>query len=280
MPPIAITLILHDGNPLGIRTAQIGNSLIRAALVPRAILRDAGNIPFLTNRGIYFLCSAQKDDGAYDVYIGKSNNVFSRVTQHLRDENKGYWNYAVCFTSNDNSLSSTHADLLEGMFYARLNEVDRTNLHNEQVPQIIDSPQHDIITTDNFAQDIEILIGALGIPLFTPISRASNKTLYHCKRQGIHASGYYTEEGFLVLKDSTAKKEWAPHVQRERAARELLVEEGVLQDEGEILKFAEDHLFSSPSQAAVFVLARSANGWTEWVDKNGKTLTDNERTED
>ncbi|MFR1716682.1 MAG: DUF4357 domain-containing protein [Butyricicoccus sp.] len=30
--------------------------------------------------------------------------------------------------------------------------------------------------------------------------------------------------------------------------------------------------FSSPSAAACFVLGASANGWTEWKDKSGRTL--------
>ncbi|NBX51527.1 DUF4357 domain-containing protein, partial [bacterium] len=34
--------------------------------------------------------------------------------------------------------------------------------------------------------------------------------------------------------------------------------------------------FSSPSAAAAIVLARSANGWTEWKTKEGSTLKDGE----
>lgn len=29
---------------------------------------------------------------------------------------------------------------------------------------------------------------------------------------------------------------------------------------------------NSPSTAAMFCLGRSANGWTEWTDKDGNTL--------
>ncbi|MEC4176867.1 DUF4357 domain-containing protein [Adlercreutzia sp. R7] len=31
--------------------------------------------------------------------------------------------------------------------------------------------------------------------------------------------------------------------------------------------------FDSPSAAAVFVLVGSCNGWTEWVDESGRTLS-------
>jgi hypothetical protein len=38
--------------------------------------------------------------------------------------------------------------------------------------------------------------------------------------------------------------------------------------------FQQDHLFPSPSAAAALVLGESANGWVEWKDVNGVTLSD------
>ncbi|MDP2000873.1 MAG: DUF4357 domain-containing protein [Rhodoferax sp.] len=38
-----------------------------------------------------------------------------------------------------------------------------------------------------------------------------------------------------------------------------------------------DHLFSSPSMAAMAVMGRSANGWIEWKAANGKTLDEVKR---
>ncbi len=36
----------------------------------------------------------------------------------------------------------------------------------------------------------------------------------------------------------------------------------------------EDYQFSSPSAAASVILWRNANWWTEWKDKNGKTINE------
>ncbi|WP_339661723.1 DUF4357 domain-containing protein [uncultured Polaribacter sp.] len=36
--------------------------------------------------------------------------------------------------------------------------------------------------------------------------------------------------------------------------------------------FQQDYVCNSPSGAAAVVLARAANGWTEWKDKEGNTL--------
>jgi hypothetical protein len=41
--------------------------------------------------------------------------------------------------------------------------------------------------------------------------------------------------------------------------------------------FTRDHLFTSPSIAAMAVMGRSANGWIEWKAINGKTLDEVKR---
>ena len=45
----------------------------------------------------------------------------------------------------------------------------------------------------------------------------------------------------------------------------------------ETLRFAKDHIFPSPSQAAAVVLARNANGWLEWKYPDGRTLDEVKR---
>ena len=55
-------------------------------------------------------------------------------------------------------------------------------------------------------------------------------------------------------------------------ARKRLLEDGTLLKKGEVLEFTSDQLFNAPSTAAAVVLARRANGWIEWKDKEGVTL--------
>jgi len=50
------------------------------------------------------------------------------------------------------------------------------------------------------------------------------------------------------------------------------LEDGTLLKKGEVLEFTSDQLFNAPSTAAAVVLARRANGWIEWKDKEGVTL--------
>jgi hypothetical protein len=39
-----------------------------------------------------------------------------------------------------------------------------------------------------------------------------------------------------------------------------------------MLAFTRDHLFASPSKAALALMGRHANGWIEWKAANGRTL--------
>jgi hypothetical protein len=88
------------------------------------------------------------------------------------------------------------------------------------------------------------------------------------------------EDGFVVFEGSIARIEIAPSaVQSLRPQREKLLASGVLEERAGVYVFTQDFLFTSPSTAAAIVLGRSANGWLEWKDLEGKTLDDIFRTD-
>jgi hypothetical protein len=51
-----------------------------------------------------------------------------------------------------------------------------------------------------------------------------------------------------------------------------MIEAGEMRQEGNALIVVKDLLVSNPSKAAALLMGRSANGWTEWKTKDGKTL--------
>ena len=59
--------------------------------------------------------------------------------------------------------------------------------------------------------------------------------------------------------------------------REQLVNDGVMAAQNGLLVFTRDHLFPSPSTAAMAVMGRSANDWVEWKNPQGKTLDEVKR---
>lgn len=54
--------------------------------------------------------------------------------------------------------------------------------------------------------------------------------------------------------------------------RRQLVDDGVLVLDGPSYRLTRSYLFDSLSQAAATLLARNANGRTEWKDGQGRTL--------
>jgi hypothetical protein len=131
---------------------------------------------------------------------------------------------------------------------------------------------------DNF-ETLQVLVSTLGYPFFDEIQKPEKKDLLLCRGKGAEATGEYTEDGFVVFEGSTANLEevksargtWVSHI------REALLKSGVLVEQGGVYRFTKNHIFPSPSAAAVAVLARNANGWVEWKYSDGKTLDEVKR---
>ena len=77
-----------------------------------------------------------------------------------------------------------------------------------------------------------------------------------------------------VKKGSRARLENAPNFKEHnyKKLKEQLVKNGILKKEDKSLVFITDHDFASASAAAAIVLGRSADGPSEWKDKNGKSI--------
>jgi len=84
-----------------------------------------------------------------------------------------------------------------------------------------------------------------------------------------------TDQGYIVPKGSEAKKDLSPSTtDTYRSMRKKLLETKILVEGNDRLIFAEDAIFNSPSAASNMVLGRNSNGFTEWVNKDGKTFKD------
>lgn len=89
-----------------------------------------------------------------------------------------------------------------------------------------------------------------------------------CKGKDAFAEGEYTQNGFIVFGDSTCNLEESNSLQQHiREIRLELIKNGTLIKDGKVYKFIRDQIFNSPSAAACVILARSANGKTEWRGK-------------
>jgi hypothetical protein len=211
------------------------------------------------------------------VYIGEGEDCFKRIQDHNRK--KDFWSHCVVITTKTNEYTKTDVKYLEHYCLGQADKIGRFKTENgkdSQRPSIPETREHDLL--DNF-ETMKILLATLGYPLFEEKRKAkSTKELFYCKGKSATAQGEFTDDGLLVhtgskctLEESRTAGTWVSGL------RKNLLDDGVLKEIDGMLIFEKDHIFSSPSAAAVAVLARRANGWIEWKDKDGNTLDDLKR---
>ena len=283
--PQTIQIYLPAGDPRGMRVAEITTRIIRVIEVPRSQLAEFLKMPEAQQVGVYFLLGELSEAGLPRVYIGQSGNVGKRLAQHNQENDRGkdFWNRAMVVISLTNSMTQTHALFLEWFAIVEATKARRYSLENgntgarPHTPAPLEADCHEIHET------AATLLATLGHPIFEPLTNAPTvrgvKELFYCKGSGADGVGEYTTEGFVVHKGSKGRIEIVASIQgtsNERLRNQLLLD-GILSAQSGLLVFTRDHLFTSPSMAAMAVMGRSANGWIEWKAANGKTLDEVKR---
>ena len=272
-----IQIFLPDGNPRGIKIAEITSRTVSAILLPRSKLDEAAQRQELDNVGVYLLFG--ETESKPQVYIGEAENCLQRLKQH--NKGKDFWTHAIAFVSKTQYFTKTHIKYLEWLCCDVASKANRYTLENGNTPNkphLSESVEADLY--DNF-ETMQILASTLGYPLFDQIKKPQSKEIIYCKGKDALAEGEYTEDGVIVFKggkcnliESKSATSWVKN------SRKKLKDDGVLVEEGGVLVFTSDYIFSSPSTAAATLLARQANGWTEWKYKNGDTLDKVKRQSD
>ena len=264
------------------RVAEITTRIIRVIEVPRSQLGEFIKTPEAQQVGVYFLLGELSEAGLPRVYIGQSGSVGTRLVQH--NQGKDFWNRALVVISLTNSLTQTHALFLEWFAISEATKAGRYSLENgnagarPHTPAPLEADCHEIHET------AATLLATLGQPIFEPLTNTpafpgAQKELFYCKGSGADGVGEYTTEGFVVRKGSRGRLENVASIQgtSNERFRNQLVTEGIMAAQDNTLVFARDHLFASPSMAAMALMGRSANGWLEWKNPQGKTLNEVKR---
>ena len=130
-----------------------------------------------------------------------------------------------------------------------------------------------IAVAEEFADHAKTLLQALGIKLIDIAPKAEINTEYlYCKGKTAFATGFKSNNGFTVLKDSIINIETAPSFKNKAyyKLRQQLIDQKIIVD----LKFVKDYEFQAPSGASSVVLGRASNGKIEWKTKTGKNLSE------
>lgn len=278
--PKTIQIFLPGGDPLGIRTAEITTRIVQLIEVPRSLLQDFLQTPESSQVAVYFLFSRSGDGADSRVYIGQTGDLRTRLAKHNREMD--FWERALVLISRTNSLTQTHALFLEWCSiqatrmagrYADENGNGGTRPHT---PAPLEAECLEIFETSR------TLLGTLGYPVFDAVGTAGegahDEDLFFLTVGGIEGRGLYTSEGFVVLKGSRGHRaNGSAFTESNVRFRQRLLDEGVMRAEGDVVVFRKDHLFGSPSMAAMALLGRSSNGWKEWKSEGGVTLHDLKR---
>jgi len=271
-----IKIFLIDGEPNGRMSCELSNWTGKAYKIPRIKIKDCVDREDLNNTGVYLLFG--KNDSDKDiVYIGEAEAILKRLNQHLTQ--KDFWNETIVFVSKDDNLNKAHIKYLESRLFEIATQAKRYNIENSVLPTQSSISESDKAEMEEFIENIKMLVNTLGHRLFDEkreIKPQQKQEYFYIKAaRGADGQGVQTSEGFVVFKDSKATMKTVNSLLENFVnLRNRLIEEKVLINKGEYFEFAEDCIFSSPSAAASIVMGRTANGFTEWKQKDGTTLKD------
>ncbi len=279
--PKTIQIFLPGGDPQGIRVAEITTRIVQVIEVPRSLLPAFLKMPESGQVAVYFLFGEGRDGEEQRVYLGQTGDLRSRLVSHNRE--KDFWQKALVLISRTNSLTQTHALFLEWHCLQATRRAGRFADENgnagskPHTPAPLEADCLEIFETG------EALLATLGYPVFeavaAPTLRPEESETFHCRGSGTNGRGLYTREGFVVLKVSLGRKTNVPSMAGSSGERirKALFTSGVMRIDGDSVVFEKDHLFRSPSMAAIALMGRAANGWLEWKAEDGRTLDELKR---
>lgn len=278
----SVRLHLVEGTPQGILTAEIINWTGHVLSVPRSKLAGLLSRPEITKAGVYFLVGPNPDDdGQTFVYIGQSENIGRRLTQHNKDERKAFWEKTCVITSKDSNLTSSHIKYLESRLISVSANSGLVSLTNDTSPEPSNLPEADIADMEYFLVQLRLMLPLLGFEFLREtatlqksssvvadrdMSRSSHSPVFEITspRHNLTALAQEIDGEFIVQAGSQCRSGWegtAGH--NYRNLWETLFQQNKIGPDGTGRSvFREDVVFSSPSAAAAIVYGRAANGRT------------------
>lgn len=281
LTPKTIQIYLPGGDPRGIRVAELTTRIVQVIEVPRSLLPTFLAMPESTQVAVYFLVGESDDGTERRVYVGQSGDLPTRLKDH--NKAKPFWQRALVVVSRTHSLTQTHALFLEWHSLQAIRAAGRFKDENGNGGSRPHTPAPMAADCLEMFDTGRTLLATLGFSLFDPVASSGEAgqapEVFLCEASGAKGRGQYTEEGFVVLQGSVGRLRSVPSIQGSSgdSFRQRLLEQGVMRVEGDTVVFQNDHLFRSPSMAAVALLGRTANGWLEWKTPEGRTLDELKR---
>lgn len=272
-----IKIFLIDGEPNGLKTAELSNWVGQAIVIPRNKLKEIKQRAECNKPAVYFLIGKENEEALLQTaYIGEAENLWNRLSTH--DSSKDFWQTAIAFVSKDNNLTKAHVKYLESRCLDLAKTAKRFDLDNGKESSLSPLPEADIAEMEEFLENLKLLLSALGYPILQEVISKEQKNtsdpLFICKGKEALATGRMTNEGFVVYKDSTATTSISSAVieRNQRVIEKLISHNYITKQNDSLYVFTKDYVFNSPSAASDIILGNSTSGWKKWKSENGVTL--------
>jgi len=279
-----ITIYWVDGNPDGIITGELFGWSCKCLKLPRE--QVSCNRKELSLPGVYFLICADTSDGEDAVYIGESNDVQTRLTQHLQDfksdKEKYYWQNVVVFTSYD--LNKSLIQYLEN----RLVDIAKASKRYKVLTKASSSTtflkEYEVDTMEEFLENIKTLLDALNYRVLEPLPVMPDSVEQPQKIEYLYLTvkvangkGYITsDKKFVICKGATINNNTAKACPKAAIKkREALKADGLIVDN--ILQ--DDIVANSSSMAASIIVGWSISGPEFWKNSDGVALKELQKEE-
>ena len=263
--------IYHNGQPDGIRSIRRNLSTMTVYVVPRPLLTEAKTISGINRPGIYYLINESDDNTIAQIYVGQTRNGIARLDDHNRS--KDFWNKAIMFLADSKTFTLDMISGLEKFAILKAQESKRYKVENTVVPKY-EIDEYDIASVEEIYDEIQFIMGTQGYKMDDAKSSINEADVLHTTRNGITAFGVYDGEKFEVLEGSQVNLDKKVNLERYNKQRTELLESGSISKIGGKYYLNVVLDFNTPSGASDFILGGSTNGWTEWKNKDGKTLDD------
>ena len=264
-----LEIIYHNGQPDGIRSIRRHLSTMTTYVIPRTLLSEAKKLSGINRPGIYYLISENDDNKIAQIYVGQTRNGVARLDDHNRS--KDFWNKAIMFLADNKTFSLDMISGLEAFAINKAHESKRYKVENSVNPKY-EIDEYDLPLIEEVYEEIKFIMATQGYKMDDAKVTLNEDNILHTTRNGVLAFGVYDGEHFEVLEGSEIDMNRKCHSSTFEKQRQTALTNGDIVKVDDKYKLTVSVSFSSPSSAAMFVLGGSTNGWTEWKDKDGKTL--------
>lgn len=283
-----LRLFLSDGTGSGPRFYEIVNRTIQALGIPAVRIKEANSQdwPEFQKPGVYMVFG-MTEDGEDRLYIGRGENVASRVQVHP-EKQPFEVTRLILFSSKDENLNASQVGWLESSMIQAVHGAKRIITTNGNCPSTPSLSKAELATVSEFFDDLKLIAQTAGYDYFDKPKvllqgsgmgeSAPPLFRFHLPQRDITAHGAPTDEGFVVKAKSQANAEALKGLaDGYRNLRDQLIAQEVLIPDPESVErliFAQDYAFSAPSPAACMVSGGSTAGPTAWKTDADVTLGD------